>query len=140
MSAGPEVTDEEWETLERAAREVREHAHAPYSGYRVGAALLDAHGGVHRGCNVENASYGLCLCAERGAVARAVAEGARRFRALVVVTGGARAAAPCGMCRQVLAEMPPSFPIRCVSLDGDRFDTSVSELLPHAFDAGYLDE
>lgn len=130
--------DVDWDALEQAARDVREHAYAPYSGYRVGAALLGEDGAVYRGANVENASYGLSLCAERSAVAAAVAAGVRRFAALVVVTGGDVAAAPCGMCRQVLAELPPSFPIRCVSVGGDRLDTTVEALLPHAFDAGYL--
>lgn len=130
----------DWETLEQAARAARERAHAPYSRYRVGAALLGEDGRVFTGCNVENASYGLCLCAERSALATAVDAGMPRFRALVVATGGARAAAPCGMCRQVLAEFPPSFPVRCVSERGDRLDTSVAELLPYPFGPSYLDE
>lgn len=129
----------DWEALERAAREVRDRAYAPYSGYRVGAALAAHDGTIYRGANVENASYGLTVCAERNAVAAAIANGVQRFAALVVLTDGERAAAPCGMCRQVLAEFASSFPVRCVSLRGDRFDTSVAELLPHAFDGGFLD-
>lgn len=128
----------DWAALTRAAREVRERAYAPYSNYHVGAALLGEDGVIYRGANVENASYGLCLCAERSAVATAVSQGVRRFSALVVMTGGARAGSPCGMCRQVLAELGPSFPVRCVSDEGDSFDTSVAELLPHAFDPSYL--
>lgn len=136
MSADPI----DWDALEAAALEARQHAYAPYSRYLVGAALLGEDGVVYRGANVENASYGLCLCAERSASAAAVVNGARAFRALVVATSGARAGTPCGMCRQVLAELGPSFPIRCVSTEGDRVETSVAELLPQAFDAGYLDE
>lgn len=133
----PEV---DWATLEATAHDARIGAYAPYSNYQVGAALLGEDGRVYPGANVENASYGLCLCAERAASAKAINAGVRRFLALVVVTEGPRAAAPCGMCRQVLAEVGPSFPIRCVSLTGDVLETSVAELLPHAFDKGYLDD
>lgn len=137
MSDGPAV---DWDALEAAARAMRERAYAPYSHYLVGAALLGEDGVIYRGANVENASYGLCLCAERAASAAGVNAGVRRFLGLVVVTQGPRAAAPCGMCRQVLAEVGPSFPILCVSVGGDRIETSVEELLPHAFDQGYLDD
>lgn len=130
----------DWDALEAAALDVRSRAYAPYSGYTVGAALLAEDGRVFLGANVENASYGLALCAERSAVAAAVSEGVRRFRAIVVATGGSRAGAPCGMCRQVLAEFAPSFPVRCISDGGDRLDTSVAELLPHPFGPSYLDD
>jgi cytidine deaminase len=130
----------DWDALERAATTARERAYAPYSRYRVGAALLGEDDRIYGGANVENASYGLCLCAERSAVAAAVHAGVRRFQAIVIATGGPRAAAPCGTCRQVLAEFPPSFPVRCVSDRGDRLDTSVADLLPHAFGPSYLDE
>jgi cytidine deaminase len=137
MSASPPI---DWDTLERAAVAARERAYAPYSRYQVGAALLGEDGRVFTGGNVENASYGLCLCAERSAIVKAVDAQVLRFRALVVATGGARAAAPCGACRQVLAEFPPSFPVRCISDGGDRLETSVAELLPHPFGSSYLDE
>jgi cytidine deaminase len=129
----------DWDALERAATAARARAHAPYSHYTVGAALLAEDGRVFTGANIENASYPLSLCAERSAISCALDGGAKRFAALVVATGGARAAAPCGACRQVLAEFPPSFPVRCVSDGGGRIDTSVSELLPHPFGSGYLD-
>lgn len=134
-----DASEIDWDALVQAATEARERAYAPYSKYCVGAALLGDDGVTYRGCNVENASYGLCLCAERNAHAAAVAEGCRAFRALVVCTAGDEPAAPCGMCRQVLAELGPSFPVRCVTVEGGRLDTSVRELLPHAFDGGYLD-
>ncbi len=130
----------DWDALEAAAAAARERAYAPYSGYRVGAALLGEDGAIYVGQNVENASYGLSLCAERAAVATAIGAGVRRFLALVVTTQGARPAAPCGMCRQVLAEFAPPFDVRCVSVDGGRLDTSVRELLPHAFSGAYLDD
>ena len=87
-----------------SARKVRSHAHAPYSKFMVGAAVLDDRGRIHVGCNVENASYGLTVCAERNAVAAAVAAGARSIVAVTVVTAASPAAPPCGACRQVLVE------------------------------------
>ena len=94
-----------WTSLVTAARAAAARAYAPYSKYRVGAALLAADGTVFTGCNVENASYGLTNCAERTALFKAVSEGRRRFRALAIVGGTARAPAlPCGACRQALAE------------------------------------
>jgi cytidine deaminase len=88
-----------------AARKVRRHARAPYSQFRVGAAVLDERNRIHIGCNLENASYGLTVCAERNAVAAAVAAGAREIRAVAVVTEARPLSTPCGACRQVLAEV-----------------------------------
>jgi len=131
----------DWDALTRAALDARALAYAPYSGYRVGAALLADDGVVFTGANLENASYGLCLCAERVAMARALMEGATGFAAIVVATGGPAPAAPCGMCRQVLVEHAAGMPVRCVTADGDAtIDTDVSSLQPHAFDASFLDD
>jgi cytidine deaminase len=114
------------------AAEVREKAHAPYSRYRVGAAVLTADGRVFTGCNVENASFGLSVCAERHAVASAVAAGCGEFVGLAVVTSSNPPAAPCGACRQVLAEFG-DFPLVLVNTDGDRLETTVADLLPRSF-------
>ena len=120
--------------LIRAARRVRTHAHAPYSRYQVGAAVRGAGGKIYVGTNVENASYGLALCAERAAVAAAVADGEKRLVAAAVVTATSPPAAPCGMCRQVLAEFAgDELPIALVNDKGERTDTTLGAVLPHAF-------
>lgn len=128
-----------WEDLRSRAATVRKNAHAPYSKFHVGAALLAQDGRVFEGANVENASYGLCLCAERVAIAAAVMKGQTRFRACVVATEGPRPAAPCGACRQVMVEFPPGFEVRCITATSDeRIETDVAALQPHAFDGGFL--
>jgi cytidine deaminase len=130
----------DWAELERVALEVRRRAHAPYSRYQVGAALLVKSGAIYPGCNVENASYGLALCAERSAVARMIAEGERTPVAIVIATLGPTAGAPCGMCRQTLAEFALDLPIRLI-VDGnpaERVDTTLEALLPLAFRADKL--
>jgi len=122
--------------LVAAARAAAAHAHATYSAFRVGAALLAADGRVFTGCNVENASYGLTLCDERVALAKAVSEGVRAFRALAIAGGTAAApAAPCGACRQVLAEFcPPAMPVWYAGLaDGPARAALLGRLLPRAF-------
>lgn len=118
--------------LVEAAASVRRSAHAPYSKFAVGAAVLDADGGIHLGCNVENASYGLSVCAERHAVAAAVAAGASRLVAVAVVTAASPPASPCGACRQVLAEFA-DMTVILSNLDGERTLTTVAGLLPSAF-------
>ena len=127
------ITPAQRRRLVQAARAVRARAHAPYSKFRVGAAVLDERGWIHAGCNVENASYGLTVCAERNAVAAAVAAGAKRIRAVAVVADPA--ATPCGACRQVLAEF--GGPTADVLLAGPggavSSGTTVGTLLPHAF-------
>ena len=131
-------TEEFVERLLRAAEAARANAHAPYSEFSVGAAVLDKDGAIHVGCNVENASFGLSVCAERNAVAAAVAAGGRGLAALVVITPARPPASPCGACRQVLAEFG-DFPVLLANPDGERRMTTVAELLPDAFDRSALD-
>lgn len=120
--------------LLRAARAVRQRAFAPYSGFRVGAAVLDQSGRIHVGCNVENASYGLTVCAERNAVAAAVAGGARAIRAVAVVTAASPPASPCGACRQVLAELGTAeTPVMLAGPRGPAVRHTLGALLPHSF-------
>lgn len=118
--------------LEAKAWAVRALAHAPYSRFRVGAALLAADGRVFTGCNVENASYGLTICAERGAVVQAVAAGATKFTRIVVATDIDPPAAPCGACRQVLREFGPDLVVDSVG-PHSRKQWRLWELLPEAF-------
>ncbi len=133
-----EISTSDVERLVAAAIAARDHAYAPYSRFRVGAALLLPDGRLSSGCNVENASFGLSVCAERNAVAAAVAAGARRFSGLAVVTDVRPPASPCGACRQVLSEFG-DFPVVLANLAGDRLVTSVSHLLPDAFDGRTLE-
>jgi cytidine deaminase len=119
----------DWDPLRRAAQRARENAYAPYSSICVGAAVL-AGGEVFGGCNVENASYPVGLCAERAALAAAVAAGHRRIDAVVIAAE--RQMSPCGMCRQALAEFNPEVPILIVGDDGERAAT-LDELLPQPF-------
>jgi cytidine deaminase len=125
------MTDDE---LLKQARRVRDSAHAPYSGFRVGAALLARDGRVFTGVNVENASIGLSVCAERNAVARALAEGTRDFARLAIVTDAAgEPTMPCGVCRQVLWEFSHDLPIVVESDDGQRVTTTIADLFPLPF-------
>jgi len=128
----PDLRPETIDRLVEAASVVRDQAHAPYSSFAVGAALLDTEGRVHVGCNVENASYGLSVCAERHAVAAAVSAGAQNIEGLAVVTDTSPPTFPCGACRQVLIEFG-DFPVILANLEDDRILTSVAELLPDAF-------
>lgn len=120
------------ERLIGVAVAARDQAYAPYSDYRVGAALATTGGRIFSGCNVENASYGLSVCAERNAIAAAVVAGERNFAALVVITDSSPPAAPCGACRQTFVEFG-DFHVLLVNSAGERVVTSVAELQPHPF-------
>jgi cytidine deaminase len=124
--------------LVAAARRARERAHAPYSHFKVGAALLTQSGALVTGCNIENASYGLTLCAERVAVFKAVSEGLVRFSAIAVVADSPRPTAPCGACRQILWEFCGDIVVHVADLQGHVTSLRVADLLPLPFDARNL--
>lgn len=127
----------DWAALLKAAKAVREKAYAPYSKFKVGAAVLGGSGKIHVGCNVENVSFGLTVCAERNAIGAAVASGEKEILACAIAAGD-RPCPPCGVCRQVLAEFGDvSMP---VALVGGRQRTvhTLADLLPHAFDKSFL--
>ncbi|ABZ85000.1 cytidine deaminase [Heliomicrobium modesticaldum Ice1] len=119
--------------LIEAARQARERAYAPYSRFRVGAALLGEDGVIYSGCNIENGAYGLTNCAERTALFKAVSEGCRRFKALVLTSDAPSPVTPCGACRQVLGEFAPLMPVYMVDDRGRREVSRVSDLLPGIF-------
>jgi len=124
--------------LVAAARAARRRAYAPYSRFRVGAAVLGG-GALHAGCNVENASYGLTMCAERVAVGTLVAAGGRRLEAVAVASGTTPPTPPCGACLQVLAELGgPGLPVLLAGARGKAIQTTLGELLPRSFGPGYL--
>ncbi len=128
------MTNKEKEALRQSAKEARERAYAPYSGFSVGAALLAEDGRVFLGCNVENAAYSPCLCAERVALGAAVAAGMRRFRAIAIVGGhgeGEETCSPCGVCRQTLSEFGDMTVL--FRADGGDEERKLSELLPFGF-------
>jgi len=118
--------------LVAAARKVRENAYSPYSRFQVGAALRTASGRIFCGCNVENLSFGLTVCAERAAVFAAVAAGETKFDAIAVVADSVQPVTPCGACRQVLAEFSGDMKICSANLQDQRYETTIAELLPRA--------
>jgi len=126
------------DALLQAALEARENAHAPYSHFRVGAALEDAAGRVHAGCNIENATYGLTLCAERVAVFKAVSEGVRAFRRIAIAADTDKLAPPCGACRQILWEFCGDIEILLVNPRGQTESHQLKDLFPRPFDASLL--
>ncbi len=125
--------------LTEAAKEVRENAYAPYSGFKVGAALRSTSGRVHAGCNVENVAYPEGTCAEAGAIAAMIAAGETSFVEIVVIADGPEPVAPCGGCRQKLLEFAgPAATITMATVDGKSLTTDVAELLPGAFDRSQM--
>lgn len=123
----------QYSILVQHALKARENAYAPYSNYLVGAALLLDNGDIITGANVENASYGGAICAERSAVVAAVSQGFRKFKALAVVADSSPPAAPCGFCRQILAEFEPDLPIILSNTQGEITETNLNTLLPMQF-------
>jgi cytidine deaminase len=128
----------EYDTLVTAARAARENAHAPYSNFRVGAALRARSGRVYTGCNVESATYGLTICAERVAIFKAVSEGERGFDAIAVVAQTEKLTPPCGACRQLIWEFCGDVEIVLADLKGHVEVRRASGLLPEPFDASFL--
>ena len=120
------------------ARDARENAHAPYSKFKVGAALLAASGEIITGCNIENASYGLTMCAERVAMFKAISEGHKRFRRIVVVADTDDPTPPCGPCRQILWEFAGDIEVIIANLRRETARLRMKELLPLPFDGRLL--
>jgi len=115
------------------AREAKDRAYAPYSNFKIGAALLGKNGKIYTGCNVENASYGLSLCAERAAVLKAVSDGEQAFDTIVILSDTENPITPCGACRQVLAEFNPNIEVVMVTTTGKQKTSNLAELFPGAF-------
>ncbi len=128
----------EHDTLIAAAKQARENAHAPYSNFRVGAALRAGSGRIYTGCNVENATYGLTVCAERVAIWKAVSEGERGFDAIAVVAHTDVLTPPCGACRQLIWEFCGDVDVILANLKGQTEVHRMSELFPRPFDSSFL--
>lgn len=129
---------EDIESLIEAAKRARLQSVAPFSNFLVGAAVRTADGKVYTGCNVESASYGLTVCAERVAIWKALSEGERQFTDLAVVADTETLTPPCGTCRQIIWEFARGAKIVFANLAGKREEFQIAELLPHAFDARFL--
>lgn len=128
----------DYESLIAAARQARENAHAKFSNFKVGAALLSASGKIYGGCNVENATYGLTVCAERVAIFKAISEGERKFSAIVVSTDTDSLTPPCGACRQLIWEFCGDVPVIMSNLKGKSEVLQMSQLFPKPFDSSNL--
>lgn len=127
-------------TLIQAAKDARSKAYAPYSSFKVGAAILGDDDRIYTGVNIENASYGLSICAERVALFKAVSSGIIGFKALAIVTDLDNPASPCGACRQVLVEFAPRMTVYLANTEGKIVETTVAELIPRAFTPSQLEE
>lgn len=135
----PKITDSALRRVEKAARAAAARTYSPYSRFPVGAAIVAGSGKIYAGCNVENAAYGLCNCAERTAIFTAVAAGETSIKAVAVYTPTPLPTAPCGACRQVINEFGPDALVLCVCDSKSRIDTRLSSLLPAAFGPGDLE-
>ena len=124
--------------LVAAAIRVRENAHAPFSKFKVGAAVQDENGNIYTGCNVENATYGLTVCAERVAIFKAISEGARKFTRVAVNADTETLAPPCGACRQILWEFCGDVELILSNLSGKTETLRLGTIFPRAFDASFL--
>lgn len=127
------LTEQEIKDLIKAATEARENAYTPYSNYKVGAALLTKDGKIYKGCNVENASYGLTNCAERTAIFKAVSEGDRDYKAIAIVLDADEYGAPCGACRQVIREYGTEIDVIMATISGKYKILKIKDLVPYSF-------
>lgn len=130
--------NENLQKLVEAAKNVRRNARAPFSNFKVGAALLTNGGEIFTGCNIENASFGLTMCAERVAIFKAISEGKSEFQRIVVVADAAAPTPPCGACRQIIWEFCGDVEIVLTNLEGKIETMQMSELFPKAFDSSFL--
>lgn len=126
------MTPEEIDLFIEIAKEAKNHAISPYSGFRVGASLMTTKGDIYRGCNIENPSLMLSFCAERAVLIKALSEGERHFKAMAIASDSKDYTFPCGACRQMIAEFAPDIEIYLVSEKGIK-KFSINELLPHQF-------
>ena len=124
----------DWSQLIESAWQAREYAHAPYSGFQVGAAVETADGRIYGGCNIENVSYGLTNCAERTAMFQAIANGDKELVRMAVCADTPEPVAPCGACRQVMVELAPKMELLLINKAGKQMLTSVEHLMPYSFD------
>ena len=128
----------EYDALTTTAKQARQNAHAPFSNFKVGAALRTASGKIYGGCNVENATYGLTVCAERVAIFKAISEGERQFDAIAVATDTDTLTPPCGACRQLIWEFCGDVPVIMTNLKGKAETIRMRELFPKPFDSSNL--
>ncbi len=135
---GENTVNENYEKLIKVAEKARKRAYTPYSKFKVGAAILTSDGKIFTGCNIENASFGLTVCAERVAILKAISEGSSKFEAIAIVGDTDRPCSPCGACRQVISEFGKDIKIIMSNLEGDIKIKKVRELLPEAFNKNDL--
>jgi cytidine deaminase len=134
------VSESQFAALKQAAVDAAQNAWCPYSGFVVGAAVLAADGQIFAGCNIENASHGLTICAERNAIGLAISAGCREFTTLLIFTATEKPTAPCGACRQVVTEFAPDIDVICICDGPDDIRVSMRKLLPQSFGPHNLDQ